>query len=78
MLSDSFAGAGPTLPHVTPTASAKKVACVGDSITAGYLSSCGLNYPGWLQSMLGPGYKVTNYVRLKTFCHACAMSMSLQ
>ena len=38
-----------------------KVACVGDSITAGYLSSCGLNYPGQLQSLLGDGYAVSNF-----------------
>jgi lysophospholipase L1-like esterase len=51
----------PELPVVTPTPSAKKVACVGDSITAGYLSSCGLNYPNQLQQELGSGYHVTNY-----------------
>ena len=38
-----------------------KVACVGDSITAGYLSSCGLNYPNQLQSLLGDGFAVSNY-----------------
>ena len=46
---------------MTPTAKAIKVACVGDSITAGYLSTCGLSYPNQLQSLLGTGYKVTNY-----------------
>jgi lysophospholipase L1-like esterase len=51
----------PKLPTITPVAAAKKVACVGDSITAGYLSSCGLNYPNQLQQLLGSGYKVTNY-----------------
>lgn len=51
----------PELPTVTPVASAKIVACVGDSITAGYLSSCGLNYPNQLQQLLGSAYKVTNY-----------------
>ena len=51
----------PKLPPTTPTKTAKRVACVGDSITAGYLSSCGLDYPSQLQSMLGDGYKVTNY-----------------
>ena len=51
----------PKLPHVTPLPSATKVACVGDSITAGYLSSCGLDYPSQLQRLLGPKYAVTNY-----------------
>lgn len=37
------------------------VACVGDSITAGYLSTGGMNYPNQLQTLLGAGYKVTNY-----------------
>jgi len=51
----------PHIPPVTPLPSAQKVACVGDSITAGYLSSCGLNYPGQLQTMLGEGFIVQNY-----------------
>ena len=51
----------PTIPPVKPLPTATKVACVGDSITAGYLSSCGLNYPNQLQSLLGEEYKVTNY-----------------
>ena len=51
----------PHVPPVTPLATAKKVACVGDSITAGYLSSCGLNYPNQLQALLGDKYAVTNY-----------------
>ena len=46
---------------VTPVPNATKVACVGDSITAGYLSSCGLNYPNQLQTLLGPDYHVSNY-----------------
>lgn len=37
------------------------VACVGDSITAGYLSSHGLNYPNQLQTLLGSGFKVMNF-----------------
>jgi lysophospholipase L1-like esterase len=40
-----------------------KVACVGDSITAGYgLSNPGAeSYPAQLQSLLGSGYSVGNY-----------------
>jgi len=40
-----------------------KVACIGDSITAGYgLSNPGADsYPAQLQSLLGSGYKVNNY-----------------
>ena len=45
---------------VQPIPSAIKVACVGDSITAGYLSSCGLNYPNQLQALLGAQFAVTN------------------
>jgi len=38
-----------------------KVACVGDSITAGYLaSSKSTTYPSVLQKMLGSNYSVTN------------------
>ena len=48
-------------PKVVPVPGATRVACVGDSITAGYLSSCGLNYPAQLQTLLGPAYNVTNY-----------------
>jgi lysophospholipase L1-like esterase len=51
----------PSVPRITPTSAAKVVACVGDSITAGYLSSCGLDYPHQLQGILGSGYSVTNY-----------------
>ena len=51
----------PNVPPITPAPAAKVVACVGDSITAGYLSSCGLDYPHQLQSMLGSGYAVTNF-----------------
>ena len=51
----------PTVTPVTPVPNATKVACVGDSITAGYLSSCGLNYPNQLQTLLGPSYRVSNY-----------------
>lgn len=51
----------PTVPPVHPLPSATKVACVGDSITAGYLSSCGLDYPAQLQSLLGEKFAVANY-----------------
>jgi lysophospholipase L1-like esterase len=51
----------PTVPKITPDQDATKVACVGDSITAGYLSSCGLTYPARLQVLLGSKYHVTNY-----------------
>ena len=37
------------------------VACVGDSITAGYLSSNNMDYPHQLQTMLGSKYKVINF-----------------
>jgi len=37
------------------------VACVGDSITQGYLSSRGMDYPTQLQALLGSGYKVMNF-----------------
>lgn len=49
----------PPLPPPLPGATA--VAAVGDSITAGYLSSCGQSYPHQLQRMLGPAYRVTNF-----------------
>ena len=43
------------------TSSQIKVACVGDSITAGYLaSSKAKTYPSMLQQMLGNNYSVTN------------------
>eukprot|EP01046_Picozoa_sp_COSAG06_P005936 COSAG06_NODE_271_length_18677_cov_157.113360_7_plen_369_part_00 len=51
----------PSQQPVAPVRSATTVACVGDSITAGYLSSCGLNYPNQLQALLGEQYAVTNY-----------------
>ena len=51
----------PPMVPVVPAPKATKVACVGDSITAGYLSSCGLNYPNQLQAALGAQYAVTNY-----------------
>jgi lysophospholipase L1-like esterase len=38
-----------------------KVACVGDSITAGYSISGADTYPSQLQAMLGSGYWVGNY-----------------
>ena len=42
-----------------------KIACVGDSLTDGYLSSSGNKsntaYPAQLQQMLGEGYEVGNY-----------------
>lgn len=40
---------------------AVNVACVGDSITQGYLSTGGMNYPNQLQKMLGSTYKVMNF-----------------
>ena len=46
---------------VKPKPRATQVACVGDSITAGYLSTCGLTYPAHLQTLLGDEYNVTNY-----------------
>lgn len=51
----------PPVVPVVPARDATTVACVGDSITAGYLSSCGLNYPNQLQALLGKQYAVTNY-----------------
>ena len=38
-----------------------KVACVGDSITAGYGVEPGKSYPSQLQALLGDGYKVGNF-----------------
>lgn len=38
-----------------------KVACVGDSITAGYVLSGAQTYPSQLQALLGSGYWVGNY-----------------
>jgi len=40
-----------------------KVACVGDSITAGAGAPKGKSYPAQLQSLLGPGWKVQNFGR---------------
>ena len=48
-------------PPPPANASAINVACVGDSITQGYLSTKGMTYPNQLQTMLGSGYKVTNF-----------------
>lgn len=38
-----------------------RVACVGDSITAGVGATPGQAYPSQLQRMLGPGYEVRNF-----------------
>lgn len=38
-----------------------KVACVGDSITAGYGVEKGKSYPSQLQALLGDGYVVGNF-----------------
>lgn len=38
-----------------------KVACVGDSITAGLKVEPGKSYPSQLQALLGEGYKVGNF-----------------
>lgn len=38
-----------------------KVACVGDSITAGYGVERGKSYPSQLQALLGDGYTVGNF-----------------
>ena len=51
----------PQVKPVVPVSTALRVAAVGDSITAGYLSSCGLNYPNQMQSTLGPQYSVKNF-----------------
>ena len=51
----------PSIAPIKPQPNATQVACVGDSITAGYLSTCGLTYPNQLQSILGDRYAVTNY-----------------
>lgn len=45
-------------PAPAPNASAVNIACVGDSITQGYLSTNGADYPHQLQTMLGSDYKV--------------------
>ena len=44
------------------TAFAKtKVACIGDSLTEGYLVGAGESYPAKLQNVLGSGYEVQNF-----------------
>jgi lysophospholipase L1-like esterase len=48
-------------PPPAPNASAVTIACVGDSITQGYLSTNGATYPNQLQKMLGSAYKVVNF-----------------
>eukprot|EP01043_Picozoa_sp_COSAG02_P058170 COSAG02_NODE_7195_length_3126_cov_1.920714_2_plen_431_part_00 len=48
-------------PPPVPNASATNIACVGDSITQGYLSTNGATYPNQLQKMLGSAYKVMNF-----------------
>jgi len=48
----------PVTPHPPGV---KIVACVGDSITAGYLSSNNMDYPHQLQTMLGSKYIVKNW-----------------
>ena len=56
------------LPQTMAVEAAKevvKVACVGDSLTDGYLSSggnkSGTAYPAYLQGLLGDGYEVRNF-----------------
>jgi len=44
-----------------PPPGVSSVACVGDSITAGYLSTNNMDYPHQLQTMLGPKYAVKNW-----------------
>ena len=51
----------PLQPEWPANESAISVACVGDSITAGYLSTGGLTYPNQLQRLLGSGYRVMNF-----------------
>ena len=51
----------PVQPSWPRNDSAIPVACVGDSITAGYLSTGGQTYPNQLQALLGSGYKVMNF-----------------
>ena len=51
----------PPAPPAPPAPNATVVACVGDSITQGYLSSNGADYPHQLQRMLGPDYRVINF-----------------
>ena len=48
----------PAPPAPGPNASAVNIACVGDSITQGYLSTNGADYPHQLQKMLGTDFKV--------------------
>ena len=38
-----------------------KVACIGDSLTEGYLVGAGESYPAKLQQVLGKGYEVQNF-----------------
>ena len=52
------------LPMFSGTASAEakiKIACVGDSITAGVGSQNGQSYPTQLQALLGSKYEVKNF-----------------
>ena len=51
----------PPAPPPQPNSSAVIIACVGDSITQGYLSSNGGDYPTQLQKLLGTDYKVINF-----------------
>ena len=51
----------PPAPPAPPGPNATVVACVGDSITQGYLSSNGADYPHQLQRMLGPAYRVISF-----------------
>jgi lysophospholipase L1-like esterase len=55
----SSAGAESPLPSGSPAP--VRVACVGDSITAGLGTEPGKSYPGQLQTLLGDGWRVENF-----------------
>src|SRR2546430_180692 len=60
-----------------PAQAATKVACVGDSITLGYLTTGGNNYPALLGRLLGAGYDVRNFgSNGKTMMKDAVMMMS--
>lgn len=52
--------------HGASLANVTTVACVGDSITQGYLSSGGMTYPNQLQKLLGASYKATTHCSIRS------------
>lgn len=55
------AGTAPTTSRTGTTSAKTKVACIGDSLTRGYLLEDAQSYPAQLQQLLGAQYEVRNF-----------------